>query len=71
MSDFEHRMSDFELSTISDTKAKEKYLGAHTVEEQEESPQRYKHLFTKIDKLKASLNPDWLWEMPIESWRFD
>lgn len=64
-------MNNFELSTILDIKAKETFVGAHTVEELEESPQLYEHLFTKIDKLKASLNPDWLWEMPIESWRFD
>lgn len=64
-------MSDFELSTISDIKAKEFFLGAHTVGQLAASPQLYEHLFTKIDKLKASLNPEWLWEMPIESWRFD
>lgn len=64
-------MSDFELATIIDIKAKEKFLAAHTVGQLAASPALYGHLFTKIDKLKARLNPEWLWEMPIESWRFD
>lgn len=64
-------MNDFELSTILEIEAKEKFLGAHPVGQIAASPQLYGHLFTKIDKAKASLVPEWLWKMPIESWRFE